>query len=185
MNNSVLTRTGQPLEAPRFVNFLFDDKRSALLWLIVRVWLGWQWAESGLGKLRNPDWMSGEALKGFWSYAITIPEQGRPPIAYDWYRSFIESMLNSGSYIWFAKLVAVGEIIVGIALIVGLFVGISAFLAGFMNWNFIMAGAASVNGVFFGLAVFLVMAWKVSGYFGLDYFVLPRLASLWSTEKKA
>lgn len=184
MINSVLTRNGQPLEAPRFVNFLFDDKRSAILWLLVRIWLGWQWVEAGLEKLKNPDWMSGGALKGFWSQAIIIPEQGRPPIAYDWYRSFIESMLNSGSYIWFAKLVATGEFLIGIALIVGLLVGISAFLAGFMNWNFIMAGSASVNGVFFGLAVLLVMAWKVAGYFGLDYFVLPRLASLWSNEKK-
>jgi thiosulfate dehydrogenase [quinone] large subunit len=42
-----------------------------------------------------------------------------------------------------------------------------------------MAGSASVNGVFFGLAVLLVLAWKIAGYIGVDYFLLPRLANLW------
>ena len=43
-----------------------------------------------------------------------------------------------------------------------------------------VAGSASVNGVFFGLAVLLVLAWKIAGYLGLDYFLLPRLAELWT-----
>ena len=92
-------------------------------------------------------------------------------------------MLDSGAYVWFAKLISVGELLIGIALITGLFVGITAFLAGFMNWNFIMAGSASVNGVFFGLAVLLVLAWRIAGYIGLDYFLLPRLAELWTPAK--
>lgn len=50
---------------------------------------------------------------------------------------------------------------------------------GFMNWNFIMAGFASVNGVFFGLSILLVLAWKIARYLGADYFVLPRVADLW------
>jgi thiosulfate dehydrogenase [quinone] large subunit len=48
-------------------------------------------------------------------------------------------------------------------MIVGLFVGLTAFFGGFMNWNFIMAGSVSVNGVFFGLSVLLVLAWKIAG----------------------
>ncbi len=184
MTNSILTRKGQPVETPPFISFLFNDKRVSILWLFVRVWLGWQWISSGLEKLENPGWMqTGEALKGFWTRAVQVPAEGRPPIAYDWYRSLIQSMLDSGAYVWFAKMVVVGELILGIALIVGLFVGVTAFLAGFMNWNFIMAGSASVNGVFFGLAVLLVLAWKIAGYLGLDYFLLPRLAELWTPAK--
>jgi len=77
----------------------------------------------------------------------------------------------------------VRELLIGIALIVGIFVGFTAFFGGFMNWNFIMAGSASVNGMFFALSVLLVLAWKIAGYLGLDYFVLPRVADLWTRTK--
>jgi len=43
-----------------------------------------------------------------------------------------------------------------------------------------MAGSASVNPVFFVLSVGLILAWRVSGYFGLDYFLLPRLGTPWT-----
>ena len=180
MSGFVITRKGQTIETPSIVSFLFNDKRASILWLIVRVWLGYQWIKSSLPKLQNPDWMvTGDALKGFWMNAVKIPEQGRPPIAYDWYRTFLQSMLDAQAYTWFAKLVAVSELLFGIALIAGVLIGFTAFFAGFMNWNFIMAGSASVNGVFFGLAVLLVLAWKIAGYIGVDYFLLPRVADLW------
>jgi thiosulfate dehydrogenase [quinone] large subunit len=184
MTSSILTGKVQPLETPSFIHFLFNDTRASILWLVVRVWLGWQWFEAGLGKTQNPAWMqTGEALKGFWSRAVMIPEQGRPPIAYDWYRNFIQSMLDSGSYVWFAKLVAIGELLVGIAMIFGFLTFATAFFAGFMNWNFIMAGSASTNGAWLVLAVLLIAAWKISGYLGADYFLLSRLASLWRPNK--
>ena len=40
---------------------------------------------------------------------------------------------------------ACGELLIGIALIVGALTGIAAFFGGFMNWNFMMAGSASAN----------------------------------------
>jgi len=54
-----------------------------------------------------------------------------------------------------------------------------------MNWNFIMAGAASTNAVLFTLAILLVLAWKVAGYYGLDYYLLPLFGTPWSAEEKA
>lgn len=184
MTAQVLTRKGQTLEVPSFINFLFNDKRLSILWLAVRVWLGWKWIGSGLPKLQNPAWMqTGEALKGFWMGAVQIPAEGRPPIAFNWYREFLQFMLDAQAYTWFAKVIAISEVLVGVALILGLFVGLTAFFAGFLNWNFIMAGSASVNGVFFGLAVLLVLAWKIAGYIGLDYFLLPRIADLWTPNR--
>jgi thiosulfate dehydrogenase [quinone] large subunit len=64
-------------------------------------------------------------------------------------------MLNNEWYTWFAKLIAYGEVLIGIALIVGAFVGIAAFFGAFLNWNFVMAGAASTNAVLFTLAILL------------------------------
>jgi thiosulfate dehydrogenase (quinone) large subunit len=111
---------------------------------------------------------------------VQVPAEGRPPVAYDWYRSFLQMMLEAEAYTWFAKLVAVGEVLIGAALVLGLLTGLTAFFGGFMNWNFMMAGSASVNPVFFAISVLLVLAWKISGYIGLDYFLLPRLGDLWA-----
>jgi thiosulfate dehydrogenase (quinone) large subunit len=184
MTSSILTQKVQTIETPSFISFFFNDKRASILWLAVRVWLGWNWLEAGWGKLQNPAWMqTGEALKGFWTRAVQIPAEGRPPIAYDWYRSLIQSMLDSGSYVWFAKLVAVGELLVGIAMIFGFLMFFTAFMAGFMNWNFIMAGSASVNGAWIVLAVLLIAAWKIAGYLGADYFLFYRFTELQRTPK--
>jgi thiosulfate dehydrogenase [quinone] large subunit len=108
-----------------------------------------------------------------------MPVEGRPPIAFDWYRNFIQSMLDAEAYVWFAKLVAYGELLIGIALIIGAFTGIAAFFSGFMNWNFMMAGSASTNPLLFVIAVGLILAWKIAGYVGADYFLLSWLGTPW------
>jgi len=187
MSAYVTTRKGQTLESPSFINFLFSDKRASVLWLVVRLWLGYQWIQASLHKLSSPDWMvTGNALKGFWMGALKVNEAtGKSAIAYTWYRNFLQSMLDAQAYTWFAKVVAISEFTFGILLIAGIFVGATAFFSGFMNWNFIMAGSASVNGVFFGLAVMLVLAWKIAGYLGVDYFLLPRIADLWTKPQTA
>lgn len=182
MTTQVTYKEGIVIQDPPFARFLFSDTRMAAFWLVVRVFVGFQWLESGWGKLNNPAWMeTGAALKGFWERAVVIPEGGRPPITFDWYRGFIEGLLSSESYVWFAKLIAVGETLIGIALIVGLFVGIAAFFGGFMNWNFIMAGTASSNALLGLLAVGLILAWKVAGFYGLDRWALPYIGTPWKT----
>ncbi|MDR7404910.1 MAG: DoxX family protein, partial [Armatimonadota bacterium] len=87
------------------------------------------------------------------------------------------------AYTWFAKLVAYGELLVGVALVLGAFVGIAAFFAGFMNWNFMMAGTASTNPLLFTAAILLILAWKVAGYYGLDRWLLPLLGTPWRPGK--
>jgi thiosulfate dehydrogenase (quinone) large subunit len=43
-----------------------------------------------------------------------------------------------------------------------------------------MAGAASTNAVLFTLAVLLMLAWKVAGWYGLDRFLLPLIGTPWT-----
>jgi thiosulfate dehydrogenase (quinone) large subunit len=164
---------------------LFNSTAFSLLWLVVRLYVGYQWLTSGWGKLQNPAWtVTGEALMGFWTRAVAIPDApARPVITFDWYRSFLQGLLDSGSYVWFAKLVVFGEILIGIALILGLFTAFAAFFGGFMNWNFMMAGTASTNPVLFPLAILLILAWKTAGYWGLDRYVLPMLGTPWQPGK--
>lgn len=166
------------LEDPPIARLLFADTRAAWLWLPLRLYLGWSWLSSGWGKAQNPAWVdTGEALRGFWENAIRLDP--RPVIAVGWYRDFIQAMLDAQAYTWFAKVVVAGELLIGVALILGAFTGIAAFLGGFLNWNFIMAGTASTNALLFAIATGLVLGWKVSGWIGLDRWLLPMLGTPW------
>ena len=91
-------------------------------------------------------------------------------------------MLNAGSYTWFSKVVVIGEIAIGVGLIVGAFVGFAAFFGAFMNLNFMLAGSASTNPVLFLIAGLLILAWKTAGYWGLDRFLLPALGTPWRDD---
>lgn len=183
--NAVLNRKYRTLQDPPLAQKLFSHPVAGWLWLILRVWLGWQWLDAALHKIENPAWVeTGVALKGFWENALVIPEAGRPAIAFDWYRGFIQALVDAQAWTWFAPLVAYGELLIGIALILGAFTGIAAFFGALMNWNFMMAGAASTNPVLFVIAVGLILAWKVAGYIGLDYFLLPLLGTPWGRAPK-
>jgi thiosulfate dehydrogenase [quinone] large subunit len=183
--NGLLNRTrAREIDEPRFVKALFNTPRYSFIWLVIRVWLGWQWISAATTKIGNPAWTgTGEALRNYWTNAVAIPETGRPAISFDWYRGFIQSLLDAQAYTWFAKVVAFGELLVGVALIIGAFVGIAAFFGGLMNWNFMMAGSASTNPLLFVAAVGLILAWKVAGHLGADYFLLRWLGTPWGRRK--
>ena len=184
MSNKVPSTT-EVFADPPFAQSLFNSPKWAWLWVIARIYVGYAWLTSGIGKLSNPAWtQTGEALKGFWERAVAIPDApARPLIAFDWYRGFLQSMIDAGAYTWFSKVVYIGEILIGVALILGLFTGIAAFFGGFMNWNFMMAGSASTNPVLFTLSILLVLAWKTAGWWGLDRFLLPALGTPWQPGK--
>lgn len=180
------------IQDPPFTKFLFGNTLFAWVWLLLRVWLGYQWVNASLHKLFltdtatgatlygqiNPAWLvTGEGLKGFWSNAVKTDPKA--VISIDWYRSFIQYLLDIQAYTWFAKVVAFGELFIGLALIVGAFVGIAAFFGAFMNWNFIMAGTASTNPLLLVAALVLILAWKTAGYYGLDRVLLPLLGTPW------
>jgi thiosulfate dehydrogenase (quinone) large subunit len=185
MKNAVMTRKGETLHTPAWLKTIFNHPLAGLLWLVVRVWIGWQWLEAGLEKFKNPAWMqTGLGLKGFWMGAVAIPAKGSAPIHYVWYRAFLQMLLNAQAYTWFAKLITMGEILVGVAMILGIFTWFSALMGGLMNFSYIMAGSASVNPMFLVLEVFLVLAWKVAGFFGADYFLVPWFASLFDKNKE-
>jgi thiosulfate dehydrogenase (quinone) large subunit len=179
------TRSEIIVQDPPFAFDLFNNTRWSWLWLILRLYLGYEWLTAGIEKL-NPAWLqTGVALKGFWTSAVQIPnEPARPAIAFGWYRDFLQFLLNAQAYTWFAKLIVAGEIIVGIFLILGAFTGIAAFLGAFLNWNFMMAGSASINPLMFVFTILLILAWKTAGWLGLDRWLLPALGTPWQRREQ-
>lgn len=70
----------------------------------------------------------------------------------------------------------------GLGLILGILTGFAAFFGAFMNMSFLLAGSASTNPVLFTLAIGLMLAWKVAGYYGVDRWLLPRLGVPWHAK---
>ena len=96
---------------------LFGSSAAAWIWLIARVWLGWEWFVSGWGKV-----FGGNLTWRFWNWGEGAYD------ACEWIR-------DSG-HTFFGPMVAIGEITIGIMLILGLFTGI---------FSFVFAGSAGVN----------------------------------------
>lgn len=149
---------------------LLRNEKLSPLWAILRIWLGYQWLNAGLHKVTEAKWMGdGTALKGFWMGAVG-PESG---IKYEWFKSFLEALLNGGHYTWFAKLVVLGEIAVGVGLILGAATSVALVAAAFMNLNFMLAGTASTNPVLYTFAILLLIAGPAAYKYGVDRYLAP------------
>ena len=173
------------VEGPAFARYLFSNSRAGLFWLPIRIFLGFEWAVAGWHKLTGTGWVDGgSSLLGYWQRAVTVPApgQGSAPITFDWYRSFLQLLIDNHAQGWFAWLITIGELAVGIALLVGVLVGVAAFFGVVMNMSYLLAGSTSVNPIMFALAIGLILAWKVAGYYGVDRYLLPRLGVPWRAK---
>jgi len=94
-------------------------------------------------------------------------------------RTFLKILLSAHADTWFAKLVVYGRLLTGVALIVGTFTGIAALLGGFTNWKLMLSSTASTNLVLFVISIGLILAWRVSGYFGAVGVPVPWIETPW------
>ncbi|HUY05117.1 MAG TPA: TQO small subunit DoxD [Candidatus Paceibacterota bacterium] len=162
-----------------FAHFFTNSSASAPFWLIVRLYLGWEWLMAGYEKLINPVWFgsnAGAALSGFAQGALGKTGGVHPDVSM-WYASFLQATVLPHLVLW-SNFVTVGEILVGLGLIVGLFTGVAAFFGSFMNLNYLFAGTVSTNPLMFVLGLGIVLARRVAGSWGLDRYAQPYLETL-------
>lgn len=187
---------------PPVARFLFADTRMGLVWLVVRLYAAYEWLTAGLEKLTGinfafgadfghydakTQWVfngsNGAAMKGFVTFALSKAPGGKlagtHPDVQGWYATFLKDLVlpNVGL---FSYLITFGEVLVGLGLLVGALTGIAAFFGLFMNLNFLLAGAVSINPVLGLACLFLVLAWRVAGYYGVDRYLLPLLGTPWT-----
>jgi len=190
-------QTMQPQSAtqipePPIARFLFADTRMAWVWLVVRLYVGYEWISAGWEKMtgyslfgeaqKGGAWVftghEGTAIKGF--VAGALAQAGGPhPAVQGWYAWFLQNAVLPNAGI-FAYAVTFGEVLIGLGLIVGCLTGIAAFFGVFMNLNFLLASAVSINPVIGVLALLLVLAWRIAGYYGVDRYLLPLLGTPWT-----
>ena len=130
-------------------------------WLIVRVYVGWQWFQAGYAKINESAWTgktAGTALSGF----IKSTHDVSP-----WYHWFLYNAVLPHVHNW-SFVVAYGELFVGIGLLLGAFTFLSAFFGFFMNMNYLLAGTVSINPELVILSLGIMLASDIAGWIGVD-----------------
>ncbi len=181
---------------PPLARFLFADRRMAWIWLLIRIYAGYAWFAAGWEKLtgtsidigsfgeKSPGgpWVftthTGAAIQGFVHGALA-QTTGAHANVQGWYASFLQTFVLPHPAFW-AYLITFGELAVGLGLILGVLTGIAAFFGVFMNLNYLLAGAVSTNPILGFLGLFLVLAWRIAGYYGADRYLLPLIGVPWT-----
>lgn len=168
------------IDEPPVARTIFGSTRLAWLWLILRVYVGYEWISAGYGKLTSSAWtgaQAGSAITGFVQHALTLAS-GDHPAVQGWYAAFLRNVVLTHPGVW-AIMIAWGETLVGIGLVLGIFTGIAAFFGSLLNVNYLLAGSISTNPILFVVATWLVLAWRTAGWWGLDRWLLPALGTPW------
>ena len=166
----------------RFADWLFRSKAASIIWLVARLWLGYEWLNAGYQKLWGSEkaafWYGGGAgVKGFATAGVAGSATGKSGASYGWWAGFLHNFVIPNAS-WIAKLVTLSELVIGALLILGLFTGAAAFAGIAFNIIYMFSGSAGVNPAYAIVSVFLILAWRNAGYFGLDRFALPAVRGL-------
>jgi thiosulfate dehydrogenase [quinone] large subunit len=165
-----------PAQEPTFARFLSRARLAAPLWLGIRLFLAYDWWNAGYHKLTDPKWFgTGEALMASWTRSVTPAASGAAPASYEFYRNFLQMLLESQAYTWFSKVIVLGELAVGLGLLFGAFTGFAAAGGILMNTSFLFAGSLSSNPLLLLLEILIVWAWRAAGWLGVDRVLLPFL----------
>jgi thiosulfate dehydrogenase (quinone) large subunit len=157
-------------------DWLFRSREASFLWLVVRLWLGYQWLNAGYQKVwgseRSFFWFGGGAgVKGFATAGVVGSTTGKGGASYGWWAAFLHNFVIPNASL-IGRVVSLGELLIGIGLILGLFTGAAALAGVFLNLTYMFSGSAGVNPMFALLSVFLILAWRNAGWIGVDRFVL-------------
>lgn len=154
---------------------------------ILRIWVGLQWLEAGSEKMKNPAWVGAQVPAGITGFlkGAAAKATGAHPAVQKWYADFLNGFAIPNAKI-FSYLVAFGETLVGIALILGVFTVFAALMGALMNLNFMLAGSTSTNPILYTAEMIILFGAANATFFALDHVILPWLkAKVAGVMKKA
>ncbi|AOM83811.1 DoxX family protein [Salisediminibacterium beveridgei] len=159
------------------MDFLRNNKVAAAVLTFLRVYIGWQWLTAGWGKITGEPFDASGYLNG-------VVANESVQATYPTYHAFIENFALPNAGI-FSFMVAWGEFLVGLGLILGVLTTAAIFFGVVMNFAFMFAGTISSNPWLVLLSIFILAAGHNAGKFGGDYWVVPYLRSKVFKNKQA
>ena len=157
---------------------------AGLVWLVARIWVGWQFLDGGWAKLFGPErayWTgdrAGVAVGGFLGHALDLAPGGKfagaHPEVSGWYAGLIRHAFLPHAEL-LSYLVAFGDILVGLALIVGVATRFAAAMGLLMNLSYLLAGANGDGPLMVVMELALLLSGGAAGYYGIDRYLLPYL----------
>src|SRR5271170_5310768 len=133
----------------RVADWFYRSKIASVLWLVARLWLGYGWLSAGYQKLWGSEkavfWFGGGAgVKGFATAGVLGSTAGKGGASYGWWAAFLHNFVIPNAS-WIGRLVSVGELLIGVGLILGLFTGAAALAGLLFNLTYMFTGSAGVN----------------------------------------
>ena len=147
---------------------------TGMMWLLLRAFVGYEFLSAGIDKVQSGEWIGGNAIGGFLGGALKKAATGDHPEVQGWYAGLINGVFLPNAN-FFSGLVAIGEVAVGIALILGVMTKFAAFSGALMNVAFLAAGTSSSNPQMLVMQVAMMFAGAGVAYYGVDYFLMPYL----------
>ncbi|HWI51995.1 MAG TPA: DoxX family membrane protein [Symbiobacteriaceae bacterium] len=147
--------------------------KGSWMWLVIRLYLGYQWVEAGWHKLTGATPFDASGfIKGAIAKAVPASPTAKP-LVQAWWADFLQSVALPNVKL-FNFLIVSGEILVGLALILGFATLFAAAMGMLMNFSFLMSGTVSSNPNLLFLEVILVtLGGAYAGYLGVDYWFRP------------
>lgn len=150
----------------------FKGAKGSWIWLAIRLYVGYQWATAGWGKLTGAKPFDATGfLKG--AAAKAVSTNGAKPVVQAWWGDFLNSFALPNAKL-FNILIPWGELLVGLALILGFATIFAAVMGMVMNFSFLLSGTISSNPNYLILEFILVaLGGAYAGYIGVDYWFRP------------
>lgn len=180
--------------------FYMEDRRSFVgghlshktqsLWIILlRIYVGVLWLLEGLNKVKE-GWLIPGNIKIVYTAAGSgasqtasigpAPILTQPPAIYQW---FMDTVVTPNAML-FQSSVVIMEILIGLALIAGLFTFLASLASIGLAANFILSAMAGYDILWFVFAAIALMGGSGRS-FGLDHYVIPWIKKWWMGTKLA
>ena len=162
------------------VKFLRENVYASYGLLILRLYLGYQWIHAGWGKITGEKPFD---ASGFMGRIVENPVQSHGEVVYPNYNAFIEGFALPNAKL-FSFMVAYGEFLVGLGLILGALTTAAMFFGVMMNFMFMFGGTVSSNPWMILLSIFVLVAGFNAGKVGLDHWIIPYIRQFFADKFK-
>ena len=144
------------------------QKDSAYLFPL-RLFIGVGWMRASLEKFMEAGWQDGSSLMAFFDRQIAGHH-----VAFPFYRALIQDQFASHG-LALSWIIMIGQLLVGMSILVGLLTNFALLCGLFMNFNFIFAGEVTPSAFYIVIQTALFIS-NAGAVIGIDQFLSRKIA---------